>query len=125
MSTPLAEPRAGAWLWAHLPMFDPLLPPRGVSNPLSALPGPAGEHVVVLRTLKVPFDVGMGLFCRADVPHPTTFNLFPSILINALFTAGASPILVSPHSDAGALGSSACAKTNSKGLVAISVPEEP
>ena len=85
--------------------------------------------MVVLRTLRVPFDMGTGPCCGADAPHPTSFMLFACILINAIFTAGAFLILVPPptHPDAGALlgasGPSPCAGSNS--LAAIPVPEEP
>lgn len=51
----------------------------------------------------MPFDVGRGQCCGADAPHPTSFMLFMYNLINAVFTAGAFPILVPPSPDAGAL----------------------
>lgn len=94
MSTPPVEPHAAAWPWTHPPTFDPLPPPRGVLNSFLALPDPGGEHMVVLRTLRVPFNVGTGPCCGADAPCPTSFMLFPYILINAVFTAGAFPVLV-------------------------------
>lgn len=42
------------------------------------------------------FNMGMGLCCRADDPHPTSFILFAYILINVIFTALAFPVLVPP-----------------------------